>query len=58
MRKLGEYLVKYQDPLQADSLTRLQADVEDTTRILVSRFFVDLKHFLLFGISTRQKPLI
>lgn len=36
MRKLGEYLVKYQDPCQADSLSRLQADVEDTTQILVS----------------------
>ncbi|VDK20274.1 unnamed protein product [Taenia asiatica] len=34
MRKLGEYLVKYQDPCQADSLSRLQADVEDTTQIL------------------------
>ncbi|VDD80451.1 unnamed protein product [Mesocestoides corti] len=34
MRKLGEYLVKYQDPRQADSLSRLQADVEDTTQIL------------------------
>ncbi|VDL59865.1 unnamed protein product [Hymenolepis diminuta] len=34
MRKLGEYLVKYQDPRQADSLTKLQADVEDTTQII------------------------
>ncbi|KAH9286541.1 Synaptobrevin -like protein YKT6 [Echinococcus granulosus] len=34
MRKLGEYLVKYQDPRQADSLSKLQADVEDTTQIL------------------------
>ncbi len=40
MRKLGEYLVKYQDPLQADSLSRLQADVDDTTQILVSYFWV------------------
>ncbi|KAM3182730.1 hypothetical protein ACTXT7_011737 [Hymenolepis weldensis] len=34
MRKLGEYLLKYQDPRQADSLTKLQADVEDTTQII------------------------
>ncbi|VDM16907.1 unnamed protein product [Hydatigera taeniaeformis] len=34
MRKLGEYLIKYQDPCQADSLSKLQADVEDTTQIL------------------------
>nr|CDS32034.1 synaptobrevin YKT6 [Hymenolepis microstoma] len=34
MRKLGEYLVMYQDPREADSLTKLQADVLDTTQIL------------------------
>ncbi|KAM7541146.1 hypothetical protein Aperf_G00000029041 [Anoplocephala perfoliata] len=34
MRKLGEYLVKYQDPRQADSLSKLQAEVDDTTQIL------------------------
>nr|VZI45669.1 unnamed protein product [Spirometra erinaceieuropaei] len=33
-RKLGEYLAKYQNPQQADSLCKLQNDVQETTEVL------------------------
>lgn len=33
-KKLAEYLAKYQDPKQADSMTRLEADLDETKVIL------------------------
>jgi synaptobrevin family protein YKT6 len=37
--ELKDYLNKYQDPKQADSIMKVQKDLDDTKIILVSVFF-------------------
>ena len=40
--ELADYLQKYQDPKQADSMTKIQSELDETKIILVINNFTDL----------------
>lgn len=40
--ELADYLQKYQDPKQADSMTKIQSELDETKIILVMNNFTDL----------------
>jgi synaptobrevin family protein YKT6 len=48
--ELKDYLNKYQDPKQADSIMKVQKDLDDTKIILVSVFFFSFS--LHYGLNS------